>query len=197
MPFKQNYFHSFQPLFPLHHTIGSPYNTLYWKYIFPKKPPPPSPTTDLVNPRSCMDVTNTQTHTFTTNRKWRKGSIGGWEYSCCNTSLLSVYEKYCITNAQIWMYLGIENKKHLRGSTQAKIHHLAILTVALSMMAKGSIVALILPPLCVLCKCTPTQSPIHTDTPTHMLVFFALGNAKVLSFALGNAKLPDASSFAS
>ena len=30
-----------------------------------------------------------------------------------------------------------------------------------------------------------------------MLVFFALGNAKVLSFALGNAKLPDASSFAS
>ena len=30
-----------------------------------------------------------------------------------------------------------------------------------------------------------------------MLVFFALGNAKVLSFALGNATLPDASSFAS
>ena len=30
-----------------------------------------------------------------------------------------------------------------------------------------------------------------------MLVFFALGNAKVLSFALGNAKLPDVSSFAS
>ena len=30
-----------------------------------------------------------------------------------------------------------------------------------------------------------------------MLVFFVLGNAKVLSFALGNAKLPDASSFAS
>ena len=30
-----------------------------------------------------------------------------------------------------------------------------------------------------------------------MMVFFVLGNAKVLSFALGNAKLPDASSFAS
>ena len=30
-----------------------------------------------------------------------------------------------------------------------------------------------------------------------MLVFFGLGNAKVLSFALANAKLPDASSFAS
>ena len=30
-----------------------------------------------------------------------------------------------------------------------------------------------------------------------MLVFFALGNAKVLSFPLGNAKLLDASSFAS
>ena len=30
-----------------------------------------------------------------------------------------------------------------------------------------------------------------------MLVFFALGNAKVLSFVLGNAKLPDASSFVS
>ena len=32
---------------------------------------------------------------------------------------------------------------------------------------------------------------------TNMLVFFAIGNAKVQSFALGNAKLPDASSFAS
>ena len=30
-----------------------------------------------------------------------------------------------------------------------------------------------------------------------MLVFFALGNAKVLSFALGKAKLPDANSLAS
>ena len=30
-----------------------------------------------------------------------------------------------------------------------------------------------------------------------MLVFFALGNPKVLSFALGITKLPDASSFAS
>ena len=29
------------------------------------------------------------------------------------------------------------------------------------------------------------------------MVFFAVGDAKVLSFALGNAKLPDASSFAS
>ena len=30
-----------------------------------------------------------------------------------------------------------------------------------------------------------------------MLVFFALGNAKVLSFALADAKVPNASSFAS
>ena len=30
-----------------------------------------------------------------------------------------------------------------------------------------------------------------------MLVFLALGNAKVLSFALGDAKVPNASSFAS
>ena len=29
-----------------------------------------------------------------------------------------------------------------------------------------------------------------------MLVFFALGNAKVLSFALGDAKVPNARSFA-
>ena len=37
----------------------------------------------------------------------------------------------------------------------------------------------------------------HNARDTNMLVFFALGNTKVLSFALGNAKLPDASSFAS
>ena len=30
-----------------------------------------------------------------------------------------------------------------------------------------------------------------------MLVFFALGNAKVLSFALGEAKVPNANGFAS
>ena len=30
-----------------------------------------------------------------------------------------------------------------------------------------------------------------------MLVFFALGNAKVLSFALGDAKVPNANGFAS
>ena len=29
---------------------------------------------------------------FTTLRKWGEGSIGGWEYSCCNTFLLSIYE---------------------------------------------------------------------------------------------------------
>ena len=38
-------------------------------------------------------------------------------------------------------------------------------------------------------------SPNARDT--NMLVFFALGNTKVLSFALRNAKLPDASSFTS
>ena len=33
---------------------------------------------------------------FTTYRKWGEGSIGGREYSCCNTSLLSRYENHCI-----------------------------------------------------------------------------------------------------
>ena len=37
-------------------------------------------------------------------------------------------------------------------------------------------------------------SPKARDT--NMLVFFALGNAKVLSFALADAKVPNASSFA-
>ena len=31
----------------------------------------------------------TQVLMFTTHRKLRDGSIVGWEYSCCNTSLLS------------------------------------------------------------------------------------------------------------
>ena len=38
-------------------------------------------------------------------------------------------------------------------------------------------------------------SPNARDT--NMLVFFALGNAKVLSFALGDAKVPNANGFAS
>ena len=38
-------------------------------------------------------------------------------------------------------------------------------------------------------------SPNARDT--NMLVFFPLGNAKVLSFALGDAKLPNANGFAS
>ena len=33
---------------------------------------------------------------FTTHRKRREGSIEGWEYYFCNTSLLSGYENYCI-----------------------------------------------------------------------------------------------------
>ena len=37
-------------------------------------------------------------------------------------------------------------------------------------------------------------SPNAKDT--NMLVFFALGNAKVLSFALGDAKVPNANDFA-
>ena len=37
-------------------------------------------------------------------------------------------------------------------------------------------------------------SPNATDT--NMLVFLALGNAKVLSFALGDAKVPNANDFA-
>ena len=44
-------------------------------------------------------------------------------------------------------------------------------------------------------QCKKFASPNTRDT--NMLVFFALGNAKVLSFALGNAKMPDASSVAS
>ena len=38
-------------------------------------------------------------------------------------------------------------------------------------------------------------SPNARDT--NMLVFFALGNAKVLSFALGDAKVPNANVFVS
>ena len=38
-------------------------------------------------------------------------------------------------------------------------------------------------------------SPNAKDT--NMLVFLALGNAKVLSFALGDAKVPNANDFAS
>ena len=44
-------------------------------------------------------------------------------------------------------------------------------------------------------QCKKFASPNERDT--NMLVFFALGNTKVLSFALGNAKLPETSSFAS
>ena len=51
--------------------------------------------------------------------------------------------------------LGSKNKKHLRGSTQAQIHPMAItLAIALealvSIIAKGSIVTFILPHLCFL-----------------------------------------------
>ena len=43
-------------------------------------------------------------------------------------------------------------------------------------------------------QCKKLASPNARDT--NMLVFFALGNAKVLSFALADAKVPNASSFA-
>ena len=33
---------------------------------------------------------------FTTHQMGGEGSIGGWEYCCCNTFLLSRYDKYCI-----------------------------------------------------------------------------------------------------
>ena len=47
--------------------------------------------------------------------------------------------------------MGSKDKKHLRGSTQAIIHPLAItLTAALQVSITGSIVVLILPPLCFL-----------------------------------------------
>ena len=50
-----------------------------------------------------------------------------WEYSCCNTSLLSRYEKYCIIIAQRRIKFGNKNKKHLRGSIKTTIHLLAII----------------------------------------------------------------------
>ena len=55
-------------------------------------------------------------------------------------------------------------------------------------------------------KSTPKKRNLHGQRKkfaspnardTNMLVFFALGNAKVRSFVFGNAKLPEASSFAS
>ena len=30
----------------------------------------------------------------------KRGSIGSWEYPCCNTSLLSIYQNYCIIIVQ-------------------------------------------------------------------------------------------------
>ena len=43
-------------------------------------------------------------------------------------------------------------------------------------------------------QCKKLVSPNAKDT--NMLVFLALGNAKVLSFALGYAKVPNANDFA-
>ena len=43
--------------------------------------------------------------------------------------------------------------------------------------------------------CKKRASPNAKDT--NMLVFLALGNAKVLSFALGDAKVPNPNDFAS
>ena len=43
-------------------------------------------------------------------------------------------------------------------------------------------------------QCKKLASPNTKDT--NMLVFLALGNAKVLSFALGDAKVPNANDFA-
>ena len=36
---------------------------------------------------------------LTTHPKRGEGSIGGREYFCCNSPLLSIYENYCIINA--------------------------------------------------------------------------------------------------
>ena len=44
-------------------------------------------------------------------------------------------------------------------------------------------------------QCKKLASPNARDT--NMLVFFALGNAKVIFFVLGDAKLPNANGFAS
>ena len=53
--------------------------------------------------------------TFTTHRKSGVGSIRGWEYTYCNTPLLSRYENCCI------------NMNIVRGSNLATVHPLAII----------------------------------------------------------------------
>ena len=67
-------------------------------------------------------------------------------------AILLCYQDYCIIITLICLLLGSKNKKHLKVSTQATIHPLAIvLTMALvSLIAEGSIVALILSSLCFL-----------------------------------------------
>ena len=73
-----------------------------------------------------------------------------------NTSGSSLNSANRKERTKILVFLGSKNKKHLRGSTQATIHPLAIiLTAALWVLVSiialpGSIVALILPPLCFL-----------------------------------------------
>ena len=49
---------------------------------------------------------------FTTHRKWREGSIGGREYSCCNTSLLSRYENYWIIDCNCIYYTWIRRAQY-------------------------------------------------------------------------------------
>ena len=57
-------------------------------------------------------ITQVSITSNTTHRKWGEGSIGGWEYSCCNTPLLSRYETYCIITVWIWIKVRSKNNKH-------------------------------------------------------------------------------------
>ena len=60
----------------------------------------------------------------------REGSMSGWEYSCCNTSLLSRYEKYWIIFAYTSISMGSKHMTHLRGSIQATMLPLAMILTA-------------------------------------------------------------------
>ena len=58
-------------------------------------------------------VRESELYQFITERKYGEGSIGGWEYSCCNTSLLSMYEtiaSYLLRNRYSWVVKVIRNK---------------------------------------------------------------------------------------
>ena len=61
--------------------------------------------------------------------------------------------KCCIIIALTWIYMGSKHKKHLRGSTQATIHLLAIiLTTALwALVSIAAYRGILWPSYCLLC----------------------------------------------